>query len=154
MCPFIFPKDSKKFKIQNFSPPQMTRPKFFAPPFATRPKFFAPPPWNQKLKVPKTPQKHKKSGFRELKKILTKSKIFRPPWRLVQNFPLPLTACPKFSAPLRDASKILRPPGGVPPHPINNEPSLSWLLLSPILLFVAYLIIWFFLCGVLRWSFL
>ena len=34
-------------------------------------------------------------------------------------------ACPKNFAPLRGASKILRPPGGVAPHPINNEPSLS-----------------------------
>ena len=42
-CPFIFPKDSKKFEIQNFSPPLDDASKIFRPPFATRPNSFAPP---------------------------------------------------------------------------------------------------------------
>ena len=50
-CPFIFPKDSKKFKIQNCSPPpSATRPKFFAPP-SWRVRILSPPPKLEKSKV-------------------------------------------------------------------------------------------------------
>ena len=63
-CPFIFPYDSKKFKIQNFGHPfgdtskkfrppsqliQIVCPRGFAP-FATHPNSFAPPPLNSKNK--------------------------------------------------------------------------------------------------------
>ena len=42
-CPFILPKDSKKSKVENFSPPLRDALKIFRPPFATRWKIFAPP---------------------------------------------------------------------------------------------------------------
>ena len=35
-CPFISPKDSKKSKVENFSPPLRDALKIFRPPFATR----------------------------------------------------------------------------------------------------------------------
>ena len=85
----------------------MTRPISFAPPNDAS-KIYRPPPWTQKLKVPKIPPKHNKSGFSDLKKYIDqKSKIFRPP----------LTGRPIWLAPLRGSSDLARPPNMPPPIP-------------------------------------
>ena len=77
------PKESKNIDGPISFAPLMTRPILFASPNDVSKKI-SPPPLTRKFKVPKTPQKHKKSAFKEGSEFMN-----RGPWAEVggrENF--------------------------------------------------------------------